>query len=620
MNPTNFTSVPSNFSIPLVNMTESVVNGTNPLVNGTNPLVNGTIPLNNGTFSFWDYVPTSYLPSPSPLYTGFREKISWGATSLHSYVLGPFFDMVGDFTNKALSPDYQRQASSAISAVGFGYMALKGGAMVLTPLKPKEKNWYRFESRFESKMKLKGNLVNLSKLIGDIPSVPTSDQVSGLAKQTAEQAKSNVLAMQDIAKRSDTSYQTALGIATTAQAAADAAQTAATRAQRAAQHNPAIARAKTAADAANQRAIDAQTAADQAEQDSISAGESTLEVGILPDVAANRRNLALLARQHATQMRQEAVRARTEAQRLQALVPPLEAPANNLIAEAQRLQNEATRLRGEADQRKAQSDADKKSAEDAVKQEANAQKLANPAAPKAPEKDAKKDVKKDVKKDDLEGATHLLSYKLEKTKIKDGETHFRIPFSKDALVINHTELKRQFTRSAAGVVPLTIGSLGLIDSVYTGFDVDSNQLLGDGRLKQVAWAIGGAGQNISYVAAKLFGYAVNVNKIGYGVGNTLTAAGLAYLGYKTIQSTNLVWFNAKAEAYKICHIPIGLFAADPANPIVLRTTIIDEPFGTKYKWGTMPVVAKDFLKVAAGVTLMAGGLLSANELFSGNAV
>lgn len=143
--------------------------------------------------------------------------------------------------------------------------------------------------------------------------------------------------------------------------------------------------------------------------------------------------------------------------------------------------------------------------------------------------------KKDDKKDKAdEPENFMMNFSVEMSKPKEGESEWKIPLSDEALFINHENLKKTFTRSAAGIAMISMGLLGNIDTI--------------GHSDKLHWTWGIPARIIGlpvHFASDIVGNVVGkaVQNGPWGFSKLAVAGGLAYASYRLNWSTKLVWFN-----------------------------------------------------------------------------
>jgi hypothetical protein len=129
-----------------------------------------------------------------------------------------------------------------------------------------------------------------------------------------------------------------------------------------------------------------------------------------------------------------------------------------------------------------------------------------------------------------------MNFSVEMTEKKNFE--FPIPFSEEAFILNTENMKKVFTRSAAGAALASIGGLGLVDT-WGLTDYVFNW-----ELAYPAKAIGGTVHFASSILGDIAGWIRQEDH--WGLGKLIGSGLIFYLGcYRPYQNTNLVWFHFK---------------------------------------------------------------------------
>ncbi|HEV8052506.1 MAG TPA: hypothetical protein VGP47_08425 [Parachlamydiaceae bacterium] len=476
-------------------------------------------------------------------YNTFKYGLNTAASTINSFA-GPTVGFGGRAVKWLFNEKNYHAASAATATVAFGCITYKGLQMAITPISSKA-SWIRIDNRFTPKFELKSKLVNLSELVGKIsPDVlPGTTQVNALAGVTSYQANKTAEDLQ-IAANNDQ--------AAAAKAILDATQD--------------LADANTAKGLSDQAQIDAVTAETNA------ANAQTHATNLLGKPGAEA------SREVAARLGTDAITARQKATALKEDFDKKQGIANLSGAAIQIAQDKA-------DKAKVSALAAKKQADVAKAQAVVAKKKEDTSIPEG---------------------NHLISYNVEKSRPKPGETYGRIPFSNYAVFINYENLKKDLLRSSSGLLILTGGALGSIGSASETekamFGTNLVQKLSQATLgngfTNAAWIIRKPLQVLSGTAGQAVSLLLSYDT--YGLSKLSTAAALGFAGYRLFsgglevrgygpKAIDGTWFDFKK--------------ANPTDPIVK----VD-----------VNVFLKDVTKAVAGTALIGAAILSVNDFFSGN--
>lgn len=128
----------------------------------------------------------------------------------------------------------------------------------------------------------------------------------------------------------------------------------------------------------------------------------------------------------------------------------------------------------------------------------------------------------------------MMNFSVEMSKPKDGEFEFRVPLSDEALFLHLENMKKAFTKSAAGIAMISAGVLGNIDTLGLSHKLHWTWAY-------PAYAIGLPVHYFSDTVGNVF------NKIAqngpWGLSKLAVAGGLYYASSRLYWSTKFVWFN-----------------------------------------------------------------------------
>lgn len=145
-------------------------------------------------------------------------------------------------------------------------------------------------------------------------------------------------------------------------------------------------------------------------------------------------------------------------------------------------------------------------------------------------------------KKDTPEANFIPTYSIEMSKPKPGEIQIIIPFSEEAVVLRHKEIKDCLIDAATGTTMAGIGILGFLD--VTGLD---DLVLSSWLWRGTADMIGTPVHMASKVLSVVAGWATRNDS--FGLGKLVTAGALCAAGGYAFSKTNLVWFNIKKNPH-----------------------------------------------------------------------